>query len=87
MRCSAWLAIALAAAGCTKEVCSRSSDCTTGLVCTTAGNCEIPVDASTGDGGTGSDATAVDAALPDSNTTPIGDAATDAFDDDFDGGL
>jgi len=88
MRCSARIALttalALAAAGCTKNICSRSSDCTTGLVCTSAGNCEVPADASTDDGGTGTTADAsVDAGT---TTTPIGDASPDAFVDGGDAG-
>lgn len=83
MRCSVALVLALAA-GCTKDVCSRSSDCTTGLVCTSAGNCEVPADASTDDGGgTG---TLPDASIDaDTTTTPIGDASPDAFSDAGDG--
>jgi len=67
MRCSYLLAFALAAAGCTKGICSRSSDCATGLVCTAQGICEVPADASTDDGG-GADGAA------DARSTPIGDA-------------
>ncbi len=48
---SSLVAIALLAAGCTPDLCSRHSDCATGLVCTTAGQCaKPPVDA--GDGTT-----------------------------------
>ena len=66
------LAIALLAAGCTPELCSRHSDCAAGLVCTAAGQCaKAPVDAG-GDGTSdGSAATAVDAAAAD--TTPDGE--------------
>jgi hypothetical protein len=62
---SSVLAIALLAAGCTPDICARHSDCATGLICTTAGQCaKPPVDA--GDGTTdGSAATAVDAAPAD----------------------
>jgi hypothetical protein len=61
------LALALAATGCTPDLCARNSDCATGLVCTAAGQCaKPPVDAgeSTTDGATGSvDAAAADAAV------------------------
>jgi hypothetical protein len=62
------LGIALAAAGCTPELCGRNSDCAYGLVCTNAGTCQPPPvdagDGSTTDGG----ATAADAAV---DGTPI----------------
>jgi hypothetical protein len=65
MRCSLLaLALALAAAGCTPELCGRNSDCAYGLVCTNAGLCRPPpVD--TGDStDAGTDgATAADAAV------------------------
>lgn len=75
MRSSAAALIAIAAlAGCTAEICSRNSDCNTGLVCTVIGRCAVPVDASTGDGGAARDAStgggmtpAIDAQLPDAN--------------------
>jgi hypothetical protein len=75
--------------GCTPTICSRTSDCNTGLVCTANGRCELPpdaplVDASTGDGTTPSadgatlDATPSDATTFDSTTldAPLIDAAT-----------
>jgi hypothetical protein len=74
MSASAWLtigALALALAGCTPEVCGRSSDCSSGLVCTTLGSCEVPADASTTDAGpVGADA----------SVTSIRDADGDAYD-------
>jgi len=57
-------------AGCTPAICSRSSDCASGLVCTTYGRCEIPVDASV-----------IDAAAREAGATEILDAAIDAADD------
>ncbi len=36
-------------AGCTPQVCGRSTDCASGLVCTASGACLVPADASTGD--------------------------------------
>jgi hypothetical protein len=48
MRCSLIAcAVALVTAGCTPELCARSSDCTTGQVCGVTGQCAIPADAST----------------------------------------
>src|SRR5207237_2175310 len=41
------VALALLAASCTPEVCARTSDCATGLVCTAAGLCRIPDEAGT----------------------------------------
>lgn len=38
------------AGGCTKGICSRSSECAVGYICTPYGTCQIPPDAST-DGG------------------------------------
>jgi hypothetical protein len=69
MRCSvraiAIALAALAAAGCTPELCGRNSDCAHGLVCTNAGLCRpAPIDAgdgSTTDGGT--DGATADAAV------------------------
>jgi hypothetical protein len=56
------LAIALLAAGCTPDLCSRHSDCAAGLVCTTAGQCAKPPADAGGDGATdGSAVTAADA--------------------------
>ncbi len=40
------LAIALLAAGCTPDLCSRHSDCASGMICTATGECAIPADAS-----------------------------------------
>lgn len=71
------IGLALAGAGCTPEVCSRTTDCATGLVCTILGKCEIPADASLdgagldGGGGTGDGP----ATIIDARETPIGDAA------------
>jgi hypothetical protein len=41
------LVISLAAAlvGCTPGICSRSSDCATGQICTPGGVCAVPADA------------------------------------------
>jgi hypothetical protein len=63
------LVIALLAAGCTPDLCSRHSDCAPGLVCTAAGQCaKAPADAG-GDGTSdGSTVTTVDAAAAD---TPL----------------
>jgi len=60
------LAIALLAAGCTPDTCARHSDCATGLVCTSAGQCAKPP-ADAGDDGTtdGSAAATVDSAPAD----------------------
>jgi hypothetical protein len=44
MRCRL-LAIALLAAGCTPDICSRHSDCASGMICTATGECAIPADA------------------------------------------
>lgn len=64
MRCSL-LAIALLAAGCTPDICARTSDCAVGLVCTTAGQCAKPP-ADAGAGTTdGSAAATVDSAPAD----------------------
>jgi len=68
MRCSLLaLALAIAAAGCTPDLCGRNSDCAYGLICTNAGTCKKPpVDAGDGaisDGATTDSATAVDAAV------------------------
>jgi hypothetical protein len=68
MRCSALaLVLALAAAGCTPDLCGRSSDCAVGLVCTSAGVCAKPsVDAgaSATDGATATPDAAVDSQPP-----------------------
>jgi uncharacterized protein (DUF1684 family) len=69
-----WLALVagILLAGCTPDICGRSSDCASGLVCTTIGACVVPpVDASTDDGTTAS----IDA----ESTTTIGDADGDAL--------
>ena len=57
------VAVALAAAACTPDLCGRTSDCAVGLVCTSAGTCKKPpVDA--GDSGTTDGASATpDAAV------------------------
>lgn len=62
-------------AGC-GDLCARNSDCGSGMVCTVAGTCIIPPDATIdgGSGGTTVDA-AVDADTTDADTT---DAAIDA---------
>jgi hypothetical protein len=65
------LALALIWAGCTPGLCARSSDCATGRVCTLAGACVVPADASVDGAGAGEDAT----------VTKIGDASIDAPDD------
>jgi hypothetical protein len=70
------LALALIAAGCTTDVCARSSDCTSGQVCTATGACTIPADASS-DAGPG-DAGAV--ATHDAHA-PFDDAARDGTPD------
>ena len=69
-----WLALAAGAsiAGCTPEICGRSSDCASGLMCTTVGACVVPpVDA----GRDAGSATSVD----DATTTTIRDADGDAL--------
>lgn len=71
MRCSLVLAIAIAVTGCTPAICSRTSDCLTGRVCTSYGRCEVPVDASTVTDGT---TTSDDAST---GETDIHDAAID----------
>ncbi|MBC7978649.1 MAG: hypothetical protein H7138_26995 [Myxococcales bacterium] len=43
------LVTSLGLGGCTPGVCGRSTDCASGLVCTTSGTCVVPADASTGD--------------------------------------
>jgi hypothetical protein len=77
MRCSLLgLVVSVAVmTGCTPGICSRSSDCNSGLVCTTLGVCVIPPDASTvnGDAGTA----AVDAAVEIDAAVSI-DASIDA---------
>jgi hypothetical protein len=87
MRCELALAVAVAlglgAAGCTSGICSRSSDCSTGYICTSAGACEVPADASidAADGGVTSD-DAAETSIDAPDATTIGDASTaDAFDD------
>jgi hypothetical protein len=86
MRCSLVLAVAIAMTGCTPAICSRTSDCLTGRVCTTYGRCEVPVDASTVIDGTptSDDAGTGDTELHDASL-PI-DAAIDAGDPLDDGG-
>jgi hypothetical protein len=59
--------ILLYAAGCTKGICSRNSECATGFVCSAYGTCAIAPDASTG--------TSIDAS-GDPGATPTVDAAT-----------
>jgi len=69
MRCSlAALGAMLQFAACTPTICSRTSDCNTGLVCTANGRCELPPDAALIDA-TGGDAT---------STTPADAAPADA---------
>lgn len=62
------LAIALAAAGCTPDLCGRTSDCAVGLVCTTVGTCKKPPvdagDTATTDGATASVDAAIDGEPP-----------------------
>lgn len=81
MRCSLVLAIALwlAVTGCTPAICSRTSDCLTGRVCTTYGRCEVPVDASTVVDGTptSDDASTGDTEIHDAAITLPTDAAID----------
>jgi len=73
--CSRPLAVAvvltiIALAGCTPGICGRTSDCATGLQCTTAGACVVPpVDAGADDATT----------VADSVITPIRDADGDAL--------
>ena len=81
MRCSLVLAIAIAVTGCTPAICSRTSDCLTGRVCTTYGRCEVPVDASTvgdGTGTTSDDAGTGSTEIPDAAIALPTDAAIDA---------
>jgi hypothetical protein len=65
------LAPVLGSADCTPAICSRNSDCPTGLVCGASGSCTTAPDASdaTTDGGTapttGSDASTVDVGATD----------------------
>jgi hypothetical protein len=68
------LALAAGAAGCTSDVCSRGSDCASGMVCSIAGQCIVPIDAAVvnGDGG---------AVTADASPTKPADAATDASTD------
>lgn len=47
MRCSYAVMILLGAAGCTKGICSRNSECATGFVCSAYGTCTIAPDANT----------------------------------------
>lgn len=67
MRCK-WIVLALLSLGaCTKDICSRHSDCASGQVCTPEGTCSIAPDAGAddGDGGTsepGGDGATSDAA-------------------------
>jgi hypothetical protein len=70
-----YAALSAVAASCTPGLCSRTSDCASGLVCTTVGDCAVPADASTGDDS--ASGTLEDAPI----TTVIGDAAIDAPDD------
>ena len=69
-----WLALVagIALSGCTPGICGRSSDCASGLVCTTVGACIVPpVDAGADDGV---------AIASDAPVTIIRDADGDAFD-------
>lgn len=69
---SRYLLVVLALGACTPDICGRTSDCASGLVCTTAGACVVPpVDGGVGDGSavTTSDAIVV---------TPVRDADGDA---------
>jgi hypothetical protein len=69
------LVVAVIPAGCTLGICARNSECATGQVCTTAGACAIPADAST-DGQAG-----------DAGSNELADAPTDAAPDaDLSGG-
>jgi hypothetical protein len=67
MRCSAlaillWITT-LCVAGCTQGICSRSSECAPGFVCSTYGTCVIPPDASVdGSDQTGTPTISADAA-------------------------
>jgi hypothetical protein len=64
------LVLALAT-GCTPAICGRTSDCSSGMVCTSIGACVVPADASVDDGAsTGAEI----------SITPIRDADGDAFD-------
>jgi len=65
-------AIVLGAAGCTSRICSRSSDCTTGYMCTSRGTCEMPADASI-DGAAGSSDGATQGPIDAQDTTDAAD--------------
>lgn len=60
--------LALIAAGCTPDICARSSDCSSGKVCVVSGLCAIPADAST------------DGHADDAGSTAIGDAPAALYD-------
>jgi hypothetical protein len=74
MRCSLAI-IVLLAAGCTKGICSRTSECAPGFVCGTYGTCVIPPDASTDASDQPGTSTGQDAATisDDAATQPIVD--------------
>jgi len=63
------LVVAGIPAGCTLGICARNSECATGQVCTAAGACAIPADAST------------DGQANDAGSTALADASTDAAPD------
>lgn len=77
MRCSRLLLILLSAAGCTKGICSRNSECAPGFVCSTYGTCVIPPDASTDTTGEAGVTTTDDAAV----MTQVPDAMSELPDD------
>jgi hypothetical protein len=86
-------AIALAAAGCNEELCTRNSECETGFVCTREAVCELAPDASSGpdrDAGAGQVDSGGPFDLPDAGAEiDAGDASfeVDAGDGDDDLGL
>ena len=79
-------AIAIGAGGCNDALCTRTSDCDEGYVCTREALCEPEPDANASGGG---DAGASDAAAPDANTSDAGppDAALPDAGIDFDADL
>ncbi len=71
------VAIALGAAACNEQLCTRSSECETGFVCTREAVCEPAPDASGSPGGDGG-AGGLDASAPDAGSdSGVSDAAAD----------
>jgi len=71
------IVLAVLTAGCTSGVCARTSDCEAGQLCTAAGRCAVPADASIdgqgGDAAATSDASAmIDAAAAALTSEPTG---------------